>query len=81
MKMFGGSESLIQEDWEKGLWGNNRAAIQFLESTGLLNRPQKILEIGSGKGYMLRYLVDKGHDAQGNQSRYASHAATQKRFL
>jgi len=65
MGFLGGSESLVQEDWNKEFWGNNQAAIQFLEATGLLATPRKILEIGSGKGYMLRYLMDKGHDVQG----------------
>lgn len=65
MAFLGGSEALIQEDWNKEFWGNNPAAIHFLERTRLLTQPKKILEIGSGKGYMLRYLLTQGHDAQG----------------
>lgn len=65
MGIFGGSQSLVEQDWNKGFWGNNPAAIQFLEATDLFSRPRKILEIGSGKGHMLRYLVNEGHDAQG----------------
>jgi SAM-dependent methyltransferase len=65
MGLFGGSQELVDQDWNKEFWGNNPAAIQFLEETGLLTRPIKILEIGSGKGFMLRYLTDEGHDVQG----------------
>jgi SAM-dependent methyltransferase len=60
-----GSRNLIDEDWNKPAWGNNEAVIDFLGKTGLLRSPRKILEIGSGKGRMLRYLVDSGHDAVG----------------
>lgn len=65
MAILGGSQALIDEDWNKEFWGNNPAAIRFLETTGLLTRPRKILEIGSGKGYMLRYLAEQGHDVRG----------------
>jgi len=65
MGILKGSQLLVQEDWNKEFWGNNPAAIHFLNSTGLLTRSRRILEIGSGKGYMLRYLTDQGHDAQG----------------
>ena len=60
MGIFGQSKALIDEDWDKEFWGNNQAAMQFLKETTLLQTPKRILEIGSGKGYMLRYLVEGG---------------------
>jgi len=65
MGILSGSQALREEDWNKEFWGNNPAAIEFLAATGLLSRPRKILEVGSGKGYMLRHLRDRGHDVCG----------------
>lgn len=65
MGILSGSEALARADWDKAYWGNNPAAIKFLDATGLLTRPRRILEIGCGKGYMLRYLAGQGHDVTG----------------
>ena len=65
MKISSGSEFLRSKDWNKAHWGNNEAAIFFLAQTGLLQSQQKIIEIGCGKGFILRYLVEKGHNAIG----------------
>jgi SAM-dependent methyltransferase len=59
------SKLLRSKDWNKAHWGNNEAAICFLNQTGLIQSPQKIIEIGCGKGYILSYLVKKGHNAIG----------------
>jgi SAM-dependent methyltransferase len=65
MGILTGSDDLAQEDWDKAYWGINPAAIEFLRATNILTRPRRILEIGCGKGYMLRYLAERGHDVTG----------------
>jgi SAM-dependent methyltransferase len=65
MSVFSGSESLNRYDWEKAYWGNNLAAVSFLDATGLLSAPRRILDIGCGKGYLLRHLADGGHVVTG----------------
>lgn len=43
-------------------WGNLTSNLTFLERTGLLATPKRILEIGCGKGELLRLLRERGHD-------------------
>lgn len=47
--------------------GNYESNITFLQKTGLLQSPKRILEIGSGRGVMVKKLRDEGHDAVGTE--------------
>lgn len=47
--------------------GNLEANIKFLEKTHLLNKEKKILEIGSGKGSLVDYLIKRGYDIIGTE--------------
>lgn len=47
--------------------GNLEANKDFLRKTKLLNKKQKILEIGSGKGSMVNYLRKKGYNIIGTE--------------
>lgn len=60
-----GSSGLSAEDWNKPCWGNFQSNIDFMEKTGLFNSQKNILEIGSGKGGLTRYLSQLGHDVTG----------------
>ncbi len=51
--------------WAHVNWGNLNSNVEFLNRTGLLANPQTILEIGSGRGSMLRWLLAQGHNAVG----------------
>lgn len=51
---------------DRGNYSNN---IIFLEKTGLLEHEKKMLEIGSGNGHMVHYLLDKGYDITGSEIR------------
>lgn len=46
-------------------FGNFEANLWFLNATGLLRPSARVLEIGSGRGRLLRWLIDRGHDARG----------------
>jgi SAM-dependent methyltransferase len=46
-------------------WGNLEADLMFLERTRLTSQPREILEIGCGKGTLLRQLTEWGHVAVG----------------
>lgn len=48
--------------------GNLSSNIKFLNENHLLdNKRLKILEIGSGKGILVKYLLDQGFDIQGTE--------------
>lgn len=47
--------------------GNYESNITFLEKTGLLGTSKQILEIGSGRGVMVKKLLDDGHKAVGTE--------------
>ncbi len=47
--------------------GNFESNKEFLEKTKLLDKNKKILEIGSGNGYLVRYLLDQGYDITGTE--------------
>lgn len=46
-------------------FGNLEANLQFLDETGLITPGKRILEIGTGRGTLLRTLRDRGLDAVG----------------
>ena len=46
-------------------WGNFSSNITFLERTGLLDTPQRILEIGCGQGRLCKALQEAGHEIVG----------------
>jgi SAM-dependent methyltransferase len=48
-------------EWSKPNWGNFHANLAFLEKTGLLCEPRKVLEIGTGQGMLLGHLREHGH--------------------
>ncbi|MGF1477047.1 MAG: class I SAM-dependent methyltransferase [Geminicoccaceae bacterium] len=53
------------DDWVRSHWGNAGANAHFLKQTGLLNEPKRVLEIGCGKGNLLRDLHARGHQVVG----------------
>jgi SAM-dependent methyltransferase len=55
----------VAEELSLPHWGNHYANINFLQETGILTRPLEILEIGCGKGAMLRHLSQLGHHVAG----------------
>ncbi len=46
-------------------FGNAEANLRFIASTGALDRPSDVLEIGSGTGGLLHTLLEAGHRARG----------------
>lgn len=52
---------------EKINMSNFEANKEFLKKTNLLNKEQKILEIGSGKGSMVNYLKGEGYKIIGTE--------------
>jgi SAM-dependent methyltransferase len=46
-------------------YGNFDANLQFLETAGPLPPRARVLEIGSGKGRLLRRLIENGYEARG----------------
>lgn len=46
-------------------FGNLEANLHFLNKTGLVDKQEKLLEIGSGKGALLNYFYRKGYDIMG----------------
>lgn len=47
--------------------GNFESNVDFLNKTGLLKKDCKILELGSGKGIMVKHLKDLGYDIVGTE--------------
>ena len=66
-------ESRSEPDFEKrDEFGNNEANVRFLRETLAVNPGQRVLEIGSGRGALLRQLLEEGHGIEGveiNQDR------------
>ncbi|AQT69630.1 putative S-adenosylmethionine-dependent methyltransferase/MSMEI_2290 [Anaerohalosphaera lusitana] len=66
-----GQQRFYENTWEKGLAkgkkqrGDLQSNLSFLEKTGLLEKPCKILEIGCGIGSVVSRLSEQGHDAEG----------------
>jgi SAM-dependent methyltransferase len=56
---------IIAAEWNKVAWGNLETNIEFLRRAGLPPAPAKILEIGCGKGAMLRHLRSAGYVVTG----------------
>ena len=52
---------LVAADLEKPHWGNYEACIRFLDDTTLLDTPRRVLEIGTGKGGLMKHLLDDDH--------------------
>lgn len=50
---------------ERDDYGNFEANLRFLELSGRLRSRCRILEIGSGKGRLLKALRERGHEVQG----------------
>lgn len=55
----------VKYDKEKAIYGNIESNLIFLETCNVLNKEQKILEIGSGKGFLLNHLYRNGYDVIG----------------
>ena len=49
--------------------GNFESNIKFINEVGLPRKDDKVLEIGSGNGGMLHYLVKEGYDVEGVEIR------------
>lgn len=47
--------------------GNFDSNLLFLQKSGLLETPKRILEIGSGRGAMVHELKKRGHDVTGTE--------------
>ncbi len=47
--------------------GNFKSNLFFSEKTGVLNKKAKILEVGSGTGYMVKTLRNEGYDITGTE--------------
>jgi SAM-dependent methyltransferase len=54
-------DTLVRVDLQKPHWGNYEANLSFLTKTGLLSSRLNVLEIGCGKGAIVRALHAKGH--------------------
>ena len=52
-------------EWSKPNWGNFHANVAFLEKTGLLGEPRRILEVGAGQCTLLGHLRERGQNAIG----------------
>lgn len=48
-------------------YGNFESNLKFLEACKVLDRNQKILEIGSGNGRLIKLLLDLGYNVQGTE--------------
>lgn len=56
----------VTSDFESRVqFGNLEANLRFLEQTGLLRKKYRFLEIGSGTGGLLHFLIEQGYDVQG----------------
>ena len=47
--------------------GNFESNLLFLQKSGLLDSPKRILEIGSGRGALIKKLQDLGHEVTGTE--------------
>ena len=47
--------------------GNFESNLLFLQKSGLLGSPKRILEIGSGRGALVRELLNLGHEVTGTE--------------
>ncbi len=47
--------------------GNFESNLLFLQKSGLLTSPKRILEIGSGRGALVKSLQDLGHEVTGTE--------------
>ena len=56
-----GSDDFQQRDD----FGNFEANLRFLEATQALQPRRKLLEVGCGKGRLIKHLLDAGHDVRG----------------
>ena len=67
------TESTPEPDFEKrDEFGNNEANVRFLRETLVPDTTERLLEIGSGRGALLRQLLHEGHRIEGveiNQDR------------
>jgi SAM-dependent methyltransferase len=61
-------------------FGNLEANIRFLEASGVLRADVRILEIGSGRGGLLHWLIGKGLDAVGVETSADRIAEARSRF-
>ena len=52
-------------EWSEPHWGNFHANVTFLERTGLLGEPRKVLEIGAEQCALLGHLKERGQDVIG----------------
>lgn len=52
----------LSADCDRTNWGNLTSNVEFLEQTGLLSTPQRILEIGCGRCQLMLKLTEDGHD-------------------
>jgi SAM-dependent methyltransferase len=58
-------QNLADREWEAPVWGNYQTNMEFLHRVGLLDKPGTILEVGCGKGMLLKALQAAGHTALG----------------
>jgi SAM-dependent methyltransferase len=56
-----GSDDFQQRDD----FGNFEANLYFLDAVGALAPPHTLLEVGCGKGRLIKHLLDTGHDIRG----------------
>jgi SAM-dependent methyltransferase len=57
--------NFVKYDDEKAIYGNIESNLYFLENCEVLKKDQKILEIGSGKGFLLNHMFKAGYDIRG----------------
>jgi SAM-dependent methyltransferase len=58
-------QTLADREWQAPVWGNFETNKVFLQRVGVLDRPLTVLEIGCGKGLLLKMLQAGGHTAAG----------------
>src|SRR5271170_7307696 len=58
-------QTLADREWHAPVWGNFATNKLFLQRAGVLDKPLSVLEIGCGKGLLLKLLADGGHTAAG----------------
>lgn len=64
-RTFDGSAGWGSSKWNRPVWGNFSSNLQFLEATGVLRSPLRILDIGCGKGLLAEHLRAHGHHVVG----------------
>jgi SAM-dependent methyltransferase len=60
-----GDPALAGLDRSQAHWGNFEANLEFLARSGVLDKPTKVLEIGCGKGALLRHFQEQGRQMVG----------------